>query len=63
MSLEEKIRAWLRPISVKIGDYKVRDVHAESLRPLLLDSQEFFNFVLKREGRRNEPVAEKTTTA
>ena len=61
MSSEEqiqlKINQWKKPILTQIGSYQVRDIHAERLTPLQLDSKvvhEAFVTSEKRGRSRNE---------
>ena len=38
--LTRKIEAWVKPLTVKIANVEVRDIHSERLKPLQLDSRE-----------------------
>jgi len=47
-SIDEKIKKWEKPKILKIGAIEVRDVHQERLNPLLLDSKEMHEYLIRR---------------
>jgi len=36
MSVDERIRRWVKPIITRLGNVEIRDVYAERNRPLIL---------------------------
>jgi len=47
-SIDEKIKQWEKPKLLRIGAIEVRDIHQERLSPLLLDSKELHEHLVRR---------------
>jgi hypothetical protein len=55
--LTRKIEAWVKPITTKVANVEVRDIHSERLKPLQLDSRELHEAYVQSKKRgegRNE---------
>jgi len=50
-NIDQKIKNWGKPKTLKIGAIEVRDIHQERLSPLLLDSKELHEYLVKRRSK------------
>ena len=55
MSSEEKIKRkideWKKPITIEVGGFKIRDIHAERLKPLELDMKQLHQVYVESQKR------------
>jgi len=54
--IKRKIDQWKVPITIEVGGFRIRDIHAERLQPLELDMSQLHEAYVssKRGGSRNE---------
>jgi hypothetical protein len=56
-TVRRKIDEWKKPIMIQVGDFRIRDIHGERLKPLELDMKQLHQAYiesLKRGEAKNE---------
>jgi hypothetical protein len=56
-TVRRKIDEWKKPIMIQVGDFRIRDIHAERLTPLQLDMRQLHEVYVesqKKRGTTNE---------
>jgi hypothetical protein len=55
--IKKKIDQWKVPITIEVGGFRIRDIHAERLKPLELDMRQLHEVYVesqKKRGTTNE---------
>jgi len=47
-NIDQKIKEWSKPKTLRVGAIELRDVYHERLSPLFLDSKELHEYLVKR---------------
>ena len=56
-TVRRKIDEWKKPIMIQVGDFRIRDIHGERLKPLELDMKQLHEVYVesqKKRGTTNE---------
>jgi hypothetical protein len=50
-TVRRKIDEWKKPIMIQVGDFRIRDIHAERLTPLQLDMRQLHEVYVESQKR------------
>ena len=59
-TVRRKIDEWKKPIMIQVGDFRIRDIHGERLKPLELDMRQLHEvYVTSNQKKRGKNEQQK----